>query len=155
MLYLVGLCILLFVIVIILAVKIYFLKRSAKEISEGFAEKLQTDTNTLIDISSRDSKMRALADSINKQLIILRREHHRYTQGDKELKAAVTNISHDLRTPLTAICGYLDMMRNMEIPEKLGNYLDIIADRAELMKQLTEELFGYSVILSSSVSSEK
>ncbi|MCH5203648.1 MAG: HAMP domain-containing histidine kinase [Oscillospiraceae bacterium] len=155
MYYLVGLCILFFIITIILAVKICFLKRAAKEISEGFAEKLNTDTNTLIDISSSDREMRLLADSVNKQLMILRREHHRYIQGDKELKAAVTNISHDLRTPLTAICGYLDVMKRMELPEKIEQYLSIIADRAELMKQLTEELFGYSVILLADGNSER
>ena len=155
MYYLVGLCILFFIITVILAVKICFLKRAAKEISEGFAEKLNTDTNTLIDISSSDREMRLLADSINKQLMILRREHHRYIQGDKELKAAVTNISHDLRTPLTAICGYLDVMKRMELPEKIEQYLSIIADRAELMKQLTEELFGYSVILLADGNSER
>lgn len=150
-----GLLCIAVIVIIAMSVKICLMRKAAVEIAEAFADRLKTDTNTLIDISSRDGKMRALADSINKQLIILRREHHRYTQGDKELKAAVTNISHDLRTPLTAICGYLDMMRNMEIPEKIVNYLDIIADRAELMKQLTEELFGYSVILSANSNSEK
>lgn len=141
-------CCLLSVIIIILCVKIYLLKRSAREISSEFADRLQTDTNTLIGISSRDRDMRCLADSINRQLKILRREHHRYTQGDRELKTAITNISHDLRTPLTAVCGYLDVMERMEKPEKIGEYLEIISDRAELMKQLTEELFRYSVILS-------
>lgn len=148
MLFLLFLCILLFVIVIILTFKIYYMKRAAKEIYEGFAEKLKTDTNTLIDISSSDKEMRALADGINDQLIILRREHHRYMQGDKELKTAITNISHDLRTPLTTICGYLAVMKRMEKPQKIAEYLDIIDERAELMEQLTEELFRYSVILS-------
>lgn len=141
--------------IIAMGVKIYFMRKAAEEIAEAFADRLKTDTNTLIDISSRDGKMRALADSINRELKILRREHHLYTQGDKELKTAVTNISHDLRTPLTAVCGYLDVMKRMEIPEKMGEYLDIIADRAELMKQLTEELFVYSVILSADGKSEK
>lgn len=143
------------IVIIALSIKIFLMRRSAVEIAEAFADRLKTDTNTLIDISSRDKKMCALADSINRELKILRREHHRYTQGDKELKSAVTNISHDLRTPLTAICGYLDMMKSMEMPEKICNYLDIIANRAELMKQLTEELFGYSVILSSDGNTEK
>ena len=146
---------LLCVVIIVLCVKIALMRRSAVEIAEAFADRLKTDTNTVISISCRDSKMRLLADRINRELKILRREHHRYTQGDKELKAAVTNISHDLRTPLTAICGYLDLMRSMEIPEKLGQYISIVADRTELMKQLTEELFGYSVILSADGSSEK
>ena len=141
--------------IIAMGVKIYFMRKAAEEIAEAFADRLKTDTNTLIDISSRDGKMRALADSINRELKILRREHHLYTQGDKELKTAVTNISHDLRTPLTAVCGYLDVMKRMDIPEKIGEYLDIIADRAELMKQLTEELFVYSVILSADGKSEK
>lgn len=146
---------LLCVVIIMLCVKIFLMRKAAVEIAEAFADRLQTDTNTVIYISSRDSKMRLLADGINRQLKILRREHHRYTQGDKELKTAVTNISHDLRTPLTAICGYLDVMKRMEIPEKIQQYLSVIADRAELMKQLTEELFGYSVILSGDGNSEK
>ncbi|MGN0603892.1 MAG: sensor histidine kinase, partial [Oscillospiraceae bacterium] len=57
---------------------------------------------------------------------------------------------HDLRTPLTAICGYLDLMKKEEKSEKLSKYLDIIKDRADAMKQLTEELFKYSVVMSES-----
>ena len=138
------------IIIITLCVKIYLMKKSAREISMEFSCRLQTDTNTLIGISSHDKDMRELADSINKQLVILRREHLRYTQGDAELKTAVTNISHDLRTPLTAICGYLDMMKNEEKSERLAGYLDIIENRADSMKQLTEELFKYSVVMSES-----
>ena len=145
---------LLCVIIAALCIKIYFLKKSAREISADFADRLKTDTNTLISISSRDKDMCELADSINKQLRILRKEHHRYTQGDMELKTAITNISHDLRTPLTAIFGYLDVIKRVEMPEQIKRYLDIISDRAEMMKQLTEELFRYSVILSTDSSAE-
>lgn len=148
MLYLIGLCVLLFIAVVMLSLKLYLMRKSIREISDGFSEKLQTDTNTLIDISSSDKAMRTLADSINKQLVILRKGHHRYTQGDKELKTAITNISHDLRTPLTTICGYLDIMKRMDKPPEIAEYLDIIDERAELMEQLTEELFRYSIILS-------
>ena len=129
-------------------IKIIQLKKAAREISAAFADRLQTDTNTQIDISSRDKDMCRLASAINTQLRILRQEHLRYHQGDTELKNAVTNISHDLRTPLTAICGYLDMMEKTEISEQQARYLGIIKKRAELMKQLTEELFRYSVIVS-------
>ena len=143
-----GLVGILIAIVIVLSIKIYSLKRSAKEISKGFADKLQTDTNTLIDISSQDKDMCELADSINKQLVILRKEHLRYVQGDAELKTAITNISHDIRTPLTAIYGYLDMLQKTDDAEKQARYISIIKERAKMMKQLTEELFRYSVILS-------
>lgn len=146
--YLIGLCAILFTAVLFLLLKVCLMRRAAREIYEGFAEKLRTDTNTLIDISSNDGRMRALADGINKQLMLLRKEHNRYTQGDMELKTAITNISHDIRTPLTTICGYLDIMKRMEKPPKIAEYLDIIDERAEFMEQLTEELFRYSVILS-------
>ena len=136
------------ILISFLVFKILLIKKSAQEITEKLPEILSGDTNTLIDISSKDKSMRKLADSINKQLTVLRRERLRYTQGDKELKTAITNISHDLRTPLTAICGYLDIMKKEEKTERLAGYLDIIEDRAALMKQLTEELFRYSVILS-------
>ena len=135
-------------------IKIIQLKKAAREISAAFADRLQADTNTQIDISSRDKDMCRLASAINTQLRILRQEHLRYHQGDTELKNAVTNISHDLRTPLTAICGYLDMMEKTEISEQQARYLGIIKERTELMKQLTEELFRYSVIVSDNEKTE-
>ena len=132
-----------------LIIKIIVLKRCARSISAQFEQKLEEDTNTLITINSADRDMRILAGGINDSLRKLRAEHNRYICGDAELKAAITNISHDLRTPLTAICGYLEVMKKDDCPPQTAKYLDIIEGRAELMKQLTEELFRYSVILSS------
>ena len=134
--------------VIVLSVKIYLMKKAAREITQLFAEKLSEDTNTLIDISSRDKDMQRLAAGINKQLKVLRREHLTYHQGNTELKNAITNISHDIRTPLTAIYGYLEMLQKTDDPEKRAKYIAVMKGRAELMKQLTEELFRYSVIIS-------
>jgi signal transduction histidine kinase len=137
----------LLLIIIALCIKIYLLQKAAKEIEEAFADRLITDTNTLIAISSRDKHMRRLANTINIQLRKLRQERHRFVQGDMELKNAVTNISHDLRTPLTAICGYLELLEQEEKSEAVERYLEIIANRTEVLKQLTEELFRYSVII--------
>lgn len=134
--------------VIGLWVKLQLMRRAAGEISRGFTEKLREDTNTLIDISSRDKSMRELAGTVNAELRRLRRERLRYQQGDLELKAAVTNISHDLRTPLTAICGYLELLEREELSQRAGEYVEVIGERAELMRSLTEELFRYCVVLS-------
>ena len=138
----------LFLAILILSMKLYLLKKSAREIKEAFADRLTTDTNTLIDISSHDQSMCELADSINIQLQKLRSERHRFHQGDVELKEAITNISHDLRTPLTAICGYLDILEQEEKSEEVKRYLEVIQNRTEILKQLTEELFRYSVVTS-------
>ncbi len=131
-----------------LSIKLHLMRRAAGEIARGFHEKLRGDTNTLIDISSRDKAMRELASEINAELRRLRRERLRYQQGDLELKAAVTNISHDLRTPLTAICGYLELLQEEELTDKAEEYTGIIKGRTELLRTLTEELFRYCVVLS-------
>ena len=128
--------------------KIHMLRKAAGEIADGFADRLVTDTNTLIGISGRDRQMRRLADAVNEQLRRLRAEHHRFCQGDAELKGAVTNLSHDLRTPLTAICGYLDLLEKEEKSDTIERYIDIIRNRSQLLVLLTEELFRYSVLLS-------
>lgn len=137
------------VIIIAMFVKIRILQKAAKEIETAFADRLITDTNTLIDISTGDQYMRGLANAVNIQLRRLRAQRHRFMQGDTELKNAVTNISHDLRTPLTAICGYLDLLEQEDKSEAVKRYLEIIRNRTEILAQLTEELFRYSVIVSS------
>lgn len=139
----------LLLIIFTLAAKICFLRKSAREIADAFRDRLTADTNTLIDISTRDSYMRKLAADINTQLRLLRGERHRYQQGDLELKEAVTNISHDLRTPLTAINGYLDLLEREEKGDNVQRYLAQIKNRTKVLKSLTEELFRYSVVNSS------
>lgn len=138
----------LLIIIFVLTVKIYFLHKTTKEITEEFRDRLTADTNTLIDISSKDPYMRHLASEINIQLRLLRKEHHRYSQGDLELKEAVTNISHDLRTPLTAIKGYLSLLEQEDKNENTERYLSQIKNRTECLIKLTDELFQYSIVTS-------
>lgn len=138
----------LLLVIFILSAKIYYLHKSSQEIMEAIKDRLATDTNILIDISSRDPYLRNLASEINVQLRLLRKERHRYQQGDLEVKEAVTNISHDLRTPLTAISGYLDLLEREEKSEIVQRYLSQIQNRTQVLKNLTEELFCYSVVTS-------
>ena len=138
----------LFLVILILSLKILIMRKSIKEIQTDFAEKLTTDTNTVISISSNDKEIRELAKNINLQLKLLRKEKLKYLQGNSELKTAVTNIAHDLRTPLTAICGYLELLKNEEKSIEVERCLNIVKNRTETLKQLTEELFRYSLIIS-------
>ena len=142
------LCSILSAVVLFLSVKIHTLKVSMEEIRVQLTDWLKTDTNTLISISSSDRQMRLLTSDLNRQLRQLRRQRRQYLDGDRELKDTITNISHDLRTPLTAICGYLDLLRDEEKSEKVTHYVMAIQNRAEVLKQLTEELFRYSIIMS-------
>ena len=142
------LCGVLSIIVFFLCMKVYILKAGMAEIRAELADWLKTDTNTLISISSNDRQLRLLAADLNRQLRLLRKQRRQYLNGDRELKDAVTNISHDLRTPLTAIFGYLDLLEAEEKSEKVARYVMAIQNRTEVLKQLTEELFRYSIIVS-------
>ncbi len=143
-----ALCVILAVTVLALGLHIRSMRRAAREIVRELSEKLSEDTNTLISLSTADGEMRRLAAALNRELRSLRAARLRYRQGDRELKDAVTNVSHDIRTPLTAICGYLELLEREDLSPDARRYLDCISQRTEAMKSLTEELFRYSVVLS-------
>ena len=149
-------CGILAVVIVILAIKIRMMQKSMDEICACVSEHLSSDTNQLITVSSSDKHVRHLASEIARQLTELRRQRRQYISGDRELKEAVTNISHDLRTPLTAICGYLELLEAEEMTDNTRRYVEQISNRTEALKALTEELFRYSVISSvSDLSYEK
>ena len=141
------LCALLAIAVLLLLWKLWLLRRSAEELRRGVQERLETDTNTLLSIPSRDGAMCRLAAGLNVQLRQLRQERQQYQNGDRDLKEAVTNVSHDLRTPLTAICGYLDLLEGEEKSEAAERYLSLIRGRTDHLRSLTEEFFRTSAVL--------
>ena len=137
------------VVIIVLGLKILFLYKDLAEIGRQFHDRLKEDTNNVIYVSGNDRHLKAFAKELNKELGNLYDRRRRYQNGDRELKEAVTNISHDLRTPLTAIYGYLELLETESKSESVEHYLAQIHNRADAMHALTEELFRYSIILSS------
>lgn len=131
-----------------LGLKVALLRHGMKALRRDLVERRGQDTNTLLSLPCRDRELRRLASALNQELRALRQERLRYQQGDKELKEAVVNISHDLRTPLTAISGYLQLLQGQDLPPDTRRYLEQIGGRAQAMKRLTEELFRYSVVVS-------
>lgn len=134
--------------VLVLCARLHLLQKALDDMTAQLRERLSSDTNNPIFLPTRDPHARKLAAELNVQLKELRRQRLRYENGDRELKEAVTNVSHDLRTPLTAICGYLELLDREDKTPDQARYLALISDRAEAMRQLTEELLRYSVAAS-------
>lgn len=132
-------------IILAMSAKIYLMRKTVREIGEAFEDRLKSDTNRKIGISSHDACMRRLADDINVQLGVLRAERHRFQRGDTEVKNAITNISHDIRTPLTSIAGYLELLEEEAVSDNAARYLGIIRNRTEILRAMVEELFDFSV----------
>lgn len=149
MLWLIALCITLSVLILVLIIKLLLLYKSMDEVETELQNGLEHDTNTLLTISSRDRHMRRFVDTLNQKLKVYRLQRKKYQNGNVELENAVTNISHDLRTPLTAIRGYLDLLEKEPQSAEVKRYLAVIENRTKALETLTEELFRYSVITSS------
>ena len=143
------------IIIVFLTMKIIAMRLSLKELREDFEERSKIHTNTLLTVSSRDRRVRELASSMNETLVKLRDSYNRYENGDQEIKKAITNISHDLRTPLTAISGYLELAQRQEKSPEMEKYLNIIEGRTRHMKKLTEELFEYSLMSGGEITEDK
>ena len=138
----------LLIVIAVLLVKILLVRKTARAICAQLSERTDTETNTLIDVPHRDKTMCELAALLNIELRELRKARIRFRHGDLELKTAVANISHDLRTPLTAISGYLDLLSKTKKSATVTEYLQVIENRVEALKLLTEDLFRYSVVAS-------
>lgn len=134
----------LFLCCILLVIKIYIMKKSIKEIEDSFSHIIKADTNNIVTISSMDKNIKSLAINLNNELINLRDQKLQYKNGNQELKKIITNISHDLRTPLTAIHGYIDLIKEEQIGENQKQYLNIIQKKSNELTELTEQLFDFS-----------
>lgn len=129
---------------ILLMIKIISMKKEIKNIEESLSTILHTDTNNVITVTSNDKELSKLATSLNHNLKRLRSLELEYKQGSRELKSSIVNISHDLRTPLTAIRGYLDLMDNHNLNKKQLKYVRIMDRKVKDLTELTEQLFDFS-----------
>lgn len=54
----------------------------------------------------------------------------------------ISNVSHDLKTPLTSMVGYIELMKKEELDDVTRDYVDVISDKAEKLKEMIESLFS-------------
>ena len=135
----------LLLICITLILKICSIKKSIKEIQKSVENILNTDTNNLILIS--DASVKELAIFLNKELKEMRKQKLQYEYGNQELKRNITNVSHDLRTPLTAIKGYIELLKEESLTQNGRKYISVINRKTEELTELTEQLFDFAKIL--------
>ena len=142
--YIIFLIISLVLIIIFLIYYIIGINISIKEIEDNLDIILNNDTNKLITISTNNKRLNRLTANLNTGLRKIRRLEITYKNGNKELQESITNISHDLRTPLTAIKGYIDLIKKEKSKKKIVEYLKIIENKSEDLVILTEQLYDYS-----------
>ncbi|MGN0527007.1 MAG: sensor histidine kinase [Acutalibacteraceae bacterium] len=135
------------VVAVVAVITVISLKKELKSISKQTEEILNNNTNALITVSTKDKSVINAVKVLNNSLKELRKKELNIQAKNAEISTAITNISHDLRTPLTAISGYLELLKAEEKSEEVERCLRIIENRTDAMKNLTEELFQYSIVI--------
>lgn len=125
-------------------IKIVLLRRGFDELTENIEDQVKGKTQVPITLTTTDPSARKTAETLNKELTNLRNERNEYLDGNRKVAQAVTEISHDIRTPLTAINSYLDLMKDETDEELKSRYLERIKSRTLSLSDLADELFKYS-----------
>ena len=111
-----------------------------QSISEG-------DLNTSVEVVG-DDEFSAMAANLNKMVEDIRDLMDREREAERTKNELITNIAHDLRTPLTSIIGYLELLRsgqNAVMPPELEKkYIDIAYTKSKRLEKLIEDLFGFT-----------
>ena len=129
------------ILVITLLIRVVTTNIELKNITRELKEITEKDTNLLLSTSSGDKSIKILVDSLNKELKKLLSLKREYSKGIFDVKKSAENIAHDIRTPLTAIKGYVDLLEEEELSEEGRKYLEIIKGRVDYMKEMIDELF--------------
>lgn len=143
-----GLILILILIIIYLLIYVYSLKKSIHNILNQTKSLNQNDFKKIF--VKNNSLLSQLALEINK----IEERHRSYEAESKRIESAnkelLTNLSHDVRTPLTSLLGYLDALNDniLDEDEKI-HYINISMKKAYDLKQLVDKLFDWFKIDSS------
>ncbi len=133
-------CLLLISLNIILAFSLFSWKHQVLEITRQLAE------NKKLRISLSNPYLEKLAGAVNEKNDLEQREKIQIIQEKEQLKQSIANISHDLRTPLTSIQGYLTLLKNCKNKEEQANYFSIIQAKADYLTELVQIFYDLSLI---------
>ena len=131
------------------AVIFLFLQRRSLEyirkIYEAVEKISQGDLNTEIEVVG-DNEFSSMAAGLNQMTRDIRSLMDKEREAERSKNELITNVAHDLRTPLTSIIGYLELLSNGTpmTPEMEKKYIDIAYTKAKRLEKLIEDLFGFT-----------
>lgn len=125
---------------------VLFLKyqRQVKDICRQLAFLIKNDSNMLITSDIETGGIGKLRDLLNELLSLRRGEKSRYEEKEKMISEIYTSLSHDIRTPLTSLDGYFQLLETTQEPGEQSRYIRIIQERISSLKEMLEELFLFA-----------
>lgn len=119
-------------------------RRQLKNIREQISFLNQHKTNMLITCDQKTGCIAELTDELNtliEQTAVLKKEA---VESESQLKDTIINLSHDIRTPLTSMDGYFQLLLKSDDPTEREQYAVIIRDRLTSLREMLDELFTYA-----------
>ncbi len=117
------------------------LRREAKELEEIGQN---PEENRILHISFPDKEAESFLEAVNAYILVTRKEKITYRNRERELRAQIENISHDLRTPLTAIIGYLELLDVSGMDEENLEMVKNISGKARSLQRLIGNFYDLS-----------
>lgn len=136
--------VLLIAVILVQGILFWKYQRQVKDICRQLSFLMKHDSNMLITRETDFGGIGELTDLLNEWLERVRSEKKEYRKKEKMISDTYTNLSHDIRTPLTSLDGYFQLMENCENPEEQKRYMKIIQERIGSLKEMLEELFTFT-----------
>ena len=133
--------------IILLILYVVFLQRQLRSINRQLDKRLTEQTRQPVHLQFINKELTALAININKCLKAEENLRLKGIQEEKNFKELIANVSHDLRTPLTAIKGYQQLLHNDQLTGDQRQKLQIARKHADELGRLIEHFFEYSYLL--------
>ena len=131
-------------IIILQSIIMWKYQRQVKDICRQLAFLMKHDSNMLIHREFGLGGIGMLSDRLNDLLELRRKEKQYYQEKETLIADTYTNLSHDIRTPLTSLDGYFQLMEACENVEEQRRYLSIIHERIHSLNEMLEELFMFT-----------
>lgn len=114
--------------------------KSFKAIQEGVERIKGGDIQHTIEVNGK-GEFASLAANINSMTDGLKNAVHNELKSERLKTELITNVSHDIRTPLTSIITYVDLLKNEEDLSKVQEYVEVLDQKSKRLKTLTDDLF--------------
>jgi signal transduction histidine kinase len=131
-------------IIIVQFIFIWIYQRQVGDICRQLAFLMKHDSNMLINREFDLGGIGTLSDTLNEFLELRRKEKQHYQEKETLIADTYTNLSHDIRTPLTSLDGYFQLMEECDNVEDQKRYLNIIHERIHSLNDMLEELFTFT-----------
>lgn len=126
-------------------IRCILLKRAVKEAAEELREITEDlEQNRIVKLPGPQHEMEMLLEEVNRNLEAIRRTRVSYQEKERTLQKQIENISHDLRTPLTSILGFLDLIDAGALREEDRESLEVVRKKARSLKKLTAQFYDLS-----------